>query len=145
MRRKERGPRKAVATVLSALSLITSGCCTFFRGVTQPVVFYSDPAGAQVEIESGPKCQTPCYMNVRRSNTPPSYVVTMQGRETFSAELIPAQEGNALWLFPIVFDGLLVVPGIVDLATYTLWNYPREVSVVLPPEGQGTARAVVKR
>ena len=50
-----------------------------------------------------------------------------------------------MWLPVAVFDGVLVIPGIVDLVTETFYNYPTAVHVILPLEGHGGARAIIKR
>ena len=128
--------------------LSQSGCAAILRGSTQPVEFRSEPPGAQVAVQSKKgdlTCSTPCTLKVPRSVTPASYTIELPGREPVSEELIPVEEWNAKWLLPVVFDSLLIVPGIIDLTSECLWNWPTGVRATLPESGQGAPRVKVDR
>jgi hypothetical protein len=84
------------------------------RGTTQPVAFDSEPPGAVVAVTDGPQCTTPCTLVLKRAIVPPSYVVTLDGREGFSGELIPVRNRNPISFPSPRVDGLLIVPGRLD-------------------------------
>lgn len=135
---------------LALLALLASGCAAAWRGTKAAVDFTSEPPGARVIVDNQPKsfltwCVTPCTLDVRRTRNPTGYVVEMGGRETFNGEMIPAEEDGGGWLLLAAVDGLLILPGILDLATATFWNPPDGVHLILPPAGEGAPRAVVQR
>jgi hypothetical protein len=136
--------------VVSFVIVSLSGCAILIRGAHVPVQFASDPPGAEVKVDTGKKpttCTAPCTLDLARSRTPLSYSVTMNGYEPYTAELIPSPDDTQIWyLWPVaVVDGLMVVPGLIDIACAVGMDWPTAVHVMLPPEGHGGARAVVTR
>ena len=140
-------PSDMVRYLCVCLLLTLSGCIALARGARQPIAFDSVPPGARVAIDGGQPstCQTPCTIAVKRSDAPTSYTVTLDGHEELDGELIPGPMNKPGWLPVAIIDGLTILPGIIDLATYSTFDYPKQVSATLPPEGHGGARAVVTR
>ena len=62
---------KIFIIIITALSLILSGCATLFGGGgSQQVQFTSQPSGASVDTQLGGHCDsTPCYITMQRKST----------------------------------------------------------------------------
>ena len=136
--------------------LVAPGCVLAIKGSSAPVAFTSEPSGATVALDHEQRptrrgkpevssCVTPCELRVRRSEVPTGYNATLAGHEPFNGEMVQAEDWNAALLLPSIFDGLLIIPGLIDISERVGWDPPKSVHLVLPPVGAGAPRAVVAR
>lgn len=129
-------------------TVLITGCATVTRGTRQKVDFVSEPPGATVQVRTGrtpQECVTPCTLEVRRSRGPQPYSAMAAGREPFDGELIPEEADDGASILLAIGSGLLVIPGIIDLASEAFYDWPEQVKLVMPPEGRGASRAIVSR
>ncbi len=129
------------------MALVLSGCATMVRGTSQRIEMTSDPPGATVEFR-GVSCVTPCTLEAERSSRPAMVRFTLDGREQYFGEIAPNRltVADDPGLLPVAFvSGLLIVPGIVDLSSNTLYDRPENIHAFLPEKGHGGAMLDVKR
>lgn len=134
--------------LLSVLFLLfTSGCVTMFHGTSQEIQFSSDPPGAKVQFREM-TCVTPCTLDAPRSSRPAMLRVHLDGREEYAGEIASHAlmvKDSPEMLAPAIIGALLIVPGLVDLSSNTLFDWPLAIHAILPPEKQGSVKLEVKR
>jgi len=108
---------------LLALLSLSPGCTILKRGLIQDIRFESDPPGAAVSFH-GKEGITPCELKIPRSRQPRE-VVFVLGEEELRQEVVPDDtiRDPGDFFFPMI-DGLLILPGIVGLATGVAWDFP---------------------
>jgi hypothetical protein len=113
------------------------------QGHSQKVAFDSSPVGAVIQVRDDPKltCVTPCALDVERSSRPKAYKATKLGYEPYSGELTSLDDFRGGLLLPVIVDGILIIPGIIDIAGDVFYDYPKRVELTLPKEGSGGSRA----
>lgn len=136
-----------MARALAALSLSricsSAGCCALALGPRHEVEFTSDPPGAVVEMH-GQRGRTPCVLDVPRDSKAKMVRFSIHGREIGEVEVVPEQVEirDRPDLLPLAIgDGLLVLPGIIDLCMYSrFYQWPGKINAVLPETGRGAPR-----
>ena len=123
------------------------GCATAVRGTMQEVRLLSEPPGATVTL-GGQNGTTPCRFILPRNWEEETVSFSLAGHETYRAEVQPRQVpiSSEPWLLPVVIvSGLMIIPGIVDLCSGCLYDWPYEIKATLPPQGNGTALLDISR
>lgn len=118
---------------LCAASIDLGACATVINGTSQPVEFESDPQGAQVELVSGLKCETPCKYSMKRGHDS-RVTFTREGYEPVTVYIQSRTGGGVAG--NILAGGL--IGGVVDASNGAANHlYPDPVSVRLVPLGSG--------
>jgi hypothetical protein len=84
----------ALASVLAAFTLSSSGCATTTRGRTETLTIESEPSGAHVRLSNGFTRRTPVRFRVIRKESL-KVCVTKEGYEPISIVLNPSISGKA--------------------------------------------------
>lgn len=131
---------RLIVAVLAATN--GTGCATMIQGHSQEVAFDSSPVGVVIQVRDDPKltCTTPCVLDVERSSRPKAYKATKLGYEPYSGELTTLDDFRGGLLLPVIIDGILIIPGIIDIAGDVFYDYPKRVELTLPKEGSGGSR-----
>lgn len=123
--------RHAVAVLLLSLS----GCYTLARG-RQDVEVTSDPPGAHVRF-GRVEGVTPCVFEMVRSDKPKMIRFELEGREPVQQEITTTQDDGSWQVLLAVVDGLLILPGIVDLIAWDpFFDWPTSIKATLAVEGR---------
>lgn len=124
--------KKLISTaVLCAASLNLGACATVINGTKQPVEFNSDPTGAQIELASGLKCETPCEYSMKRGHDS-RVTFTREGYEPVTVYIQSRTGGSVAG--NILAGG--IIGGVVDASNGASNHlYPDPVYVRLVPVG----------
>ena len=126
-----------VALSVSALGL--GGCATVMNGTSQPVEFRSDPTGAEVELVTGLKCETPCEYSLKRGD---DSVVTFT-KEGYKSETIYIQSRTGGATVGNILAGG-IIGGVIDGSNGASNHlYPDPVSIRLVPVGSDEAAVLL--
>lgn len=112
--------------IFVVLSLLLTSCATIINGPDQKVSIYSDPAGADIEINGVEAGKTPATFRIKRAK---DHVITLskEGYHNNTTALTRSLSGvSVLYLLP---GGLLSMA--VDSAEGSAFCFPDEVSVEL--------------
>jgi hypothetical protein len=116
---------------LCAASFALGGCATVLNGTSQPVEFESDPDGAQIELVTGLKCETPCKYSMKRGHDS-QVTFTKDGYEPVTVYIQSRTGGGVAG--NILMGG--VIGGVVDASNGAANHlYPDPVYVRLVPLG----------
>jgi hypothetical protein len=134
--------RRLVCVVaLSASSLGLGGCATVVNGTSQPVEFRSDPAGAQAELVTGLKCETPCKYSLKRGKDT-AVTFTKDGYKSETV-YIQSRTGGAT-VGNIIAGG--IIGGVIDGSNGASNHlYPDPVSIRLAPVGSSEASVLLNK
>ena len=128
-----------VALSVSALGL--GGCATVMNGTSQPVEFRSDPTGAEVELVTGLKCETPCEYSLKRGDD--SVVTFTKGGYKSETVYIQSRTGGAT-VGNILAGG--IIGGVIDGSNGASNHlYPDPVSIRLVPVGSDEAAVLLDK
>ena len=129
------------AFALGASCLGLGGCATVLNGTSQPVEFASEPAGAQVELVTGLKCETPCQYSMKRGK---DSAVTFT-KEGFKSETVYIQSRMGGATVGNVLAGG-IIGGVVDGSNGASNHlYPDPVSIRLVPLGSDGAAVLLDK
>jgi hypothetical protein len=132
--------------VLLALAVLVSGpalggCATVLNGVHQGMPFQSDPAGATIRLVSGPTCETPCELQMRRGHDS-MVTISRDGYEPAHVYIQSRLGGQIAG--NLIAGGL--IGGIVDGSNGASNRlYPNPVYVRLAPLGSGREAELLDR
>ena len=119
------------AMALGASSLGLGGCATVMNGTSQPVEFRSDPSGAQAELVTGLKCETPCQYSLKRGH---DTVVTFT-KDGYKPETVYIQSRTGGATVGNILAGG-IIGGVIDGSNGASNHlYPDPVSIRLVPVG----------
>lgn len=119
------------AAALGAASLNLGACATVINGTSQPVEFKSDPTGAQIELVTGLKCETPCEYSMKRGHDS-RVTFTKDGYEPVTVYIQSRTGGGVAG--NILAGG--IIGGVVDASNGAANHlYPDPVVVRLVPLG----------
>ena len=128
-----------VALSVSALGL--GGCATVMNGTSQPVEFRSDPTGAEVELVTGLKCETPCEYSLKRGD---DSVVTFT-KEGYKSETVYIQSRTGGATVGNILAGG-IIGGVIDGSNGASNHlYPDPVSIRLVPVGSDEAAVLLDK
>jgi len=134
-REARRGARVGYALACIPV-LLLNGCIAMVAGTHQDIEFRSDLPNVEAHMESK-SCHLPCTLNVRRQWASHHLEATQNGhvvaegpvyrRTSYGIECDDAK----VWklLLPAFTDGLLIIPGIVDLSTGITEFFPETVVI----------------
>lgn len=127
--------------VLSASASGLGGCATVMNGTSQPVEFTSDPSGAEVELATGLKCETPCQYSLKRGK---DNVVTFT-KDGYKPETVYIQSRTGGMTVGNVLAGGLI-GGVVDASNGASNHlYPDPVSIRLVPAGSADQAVLLNK
>ncbi len=118
-------------------STMISGCVAMVGGVRQDIAIESKVPDVQVSI-GDQSCAPPCTVNVRRRWASYPMRATRGGQTIVEGPIYRRESANAdpCWdhkvkvlMLPAIVDGLLIIPGIIDIATGITEFMPEEVTV----------------
>ena len=128
-----------VALSVSALGL--GGCATVMNGTSQPVEFRSDPTGAEVELVTGLKCETPCEYSLKRGD---DSVVTFT-KEGYKSETVYIQSRTGGATVGNILAGG-IIGGVIDGSNGASNHlYPDPVSIRLVPVDSDEAAVLLDK
>lgn len=87
---------------------------------------------------------TPAKVKLRRSGGPQSLRFDLAGHESWSGELIPVLDSGSMTMI-VLETILLLIPGLVDIASGSAYDYPAKVTLELPARGSGIPIATFLR
>ena len=125
--------------------LLTTGCVTMQRGLTQQVLFDSEPPGATVSFQNN-TCVTPCELGVKRWFNPETVEFKLEGHEYYATEILPLEPpipGDLA--VATIIDSILIVPLFIDMGKGAFQEWPKKIVAILPKKGQGTALVKITR
>ena len=126
---------------LSASALGLGGCATVMNGTSQPVEFRSDPTGAEVELVTGLKCETPCEYSLKRGD---DSVVTFT-KEGYKSETVYIQSRTGGATVGNILAGG-IIGGVIDGSNGASNHlYPDPVSIRLVPVGSDEAAVLLDK
>lgn len=124
--------RLATMTVLALCTMLGS-CVTAIRGTSHECRITSAPSGASFRF-GGQYGTTPATITVSRSWKPREFSCSLDGyvkvHERIEAQDLMISDAPLTAFFGFC-GALLIVPGIVDLCTGSLYDYPHEIRVEL--------------
>ena len=133
--------RSAILTQAALLALGLGGCATVMNGTSQPVEFRSDPTGAEVELVTGLKCETPCEYSLKRGD---DSVVTFT-REGYKSETVYIQSRTGGATVGNILAGG-IIGGVIDGSNGASNHlYPDPVSIRLVPVGSDEAAVLLDK
>ena len=130
--------------IVIALALITSGCASVTRGMSDQIQMNSNPPEAQARTSMGHTCVTPCTLQFNRKD---EFTVIFSKPGYHSSEIpVKTQIAGA---GAAGFAGNLPLGGVigmgVDAATgATLEHFPNPVTATLSPLKKGEQPTVIK-
>ncbi len=135
-------------------SLLLSGCAAIALNGGQQVKFNSDPPGATVQFR-GQSCVTPCALTVPRGGNPATVEFSMDGRESYFAEVARAPSGElprtdsgagkAVIGTAVLLDAIIWPVGFMNEMSGLYQDWPKELNATLPAKSKGTALMKVVR
>ena len=130
--------RLIYVAALCAASANLGACATVLNGTSQPVEFQSSPSGAQAELITGLKCDTPCKYSMKRGHD--SQVTISKDGYQPATVYIQSRTGGGV-AGNILAGG--IIGGVVDASNGAANHlYPDPVYVRLAPVGS-TEKAVL--
>ena len=129
------------AGALGAASLNLGACATVINGTKQPVEFRSDPSGAEIELVTGLKCETPCEYSMRRGDDS-RVTFTKDGYEPVTVYIQSRTGGGVAG--NILAGG--IIGGVVDASNGASNHlYPDPVYVRLAKIGSGAKPVLLNK
>lgn len=127
---------RAGYVVCLAGMLVLSGCIPMVAGTHQDIRFRSDLPDVDVHMEDK-TCQVPCTLNVRRQWAAHELDASQNGRTIVRGYVYRRESyGHTctdakVWklMLPAIADGLLMVPGIVDISMGITEFFPETVVI----------------
>lgn len=123
--------KESIIALLAAL--LASGCASITRGTTEAFVIESEPPGATATLSTGPVCETPCSVKVKRKG---DFTVTIEkeGYESIVSTVTSSIDGGgAAGMAGNVLVGGLIGAGI-DAGTGAMHSHkPNPLTVTLVP------------
>jgi uncharacterized protein YceK len=112
------------------LCLFLAGCSTIMKEEWEEVYIESTPAGAQVQVDNGQSCHTPCHLELDRGK---AYKLTLQkdGYEEHSYDLNGKSLDGWLWGNTVFLIGLPIAVAIDFYTGYAYDFSPSEILVDL--------------
>lgn len=118
------------------LSMGMSGCVALVGGTHQNIAFESNVPNLNVSL-GGRSCTAPCTVNVRRQYASFHMTATRDGQVVVEGPIYRRRSlAAACWdrkdlalILPAFADGLLIIPGIVDLSTGITEYMPERVII----------------
>ncbi len=131
--------RTVFRTAMAATMLALAGCFAMVAGVHQDMQFKSDVPDVDVHMD-GKTCHLPCALTIRRQWGTFHMQATQDGKVIAEGPISRVQEYTtrdcdytrdnfALMAVAAFTDGLLIIPGIVDLSTGIIVWHPETVVV----------------
>lgn len=123
--------------VLSLIAmLVLNGCIAMVAGIHQGVSFRSELPDVDVQMEDK-VCRIPCTLNVRRQWASHHLNASQNGRTIVEGPVyrresyVHSCSDAKVWklMLPAFTDGLLIVPGIVDLSMGITEFFPETVTI----------------
>lgn len=112
---------RKIAAILM-LAALSTGCASMIRGTTQEVSINTTPNGANVRLNNGSSCISPCTLTLKRKNSV-NITIEKDGYHTHTTALVPSLAGAGV-----------VLGGLVDYGTGAVYDlHPNPLHVHLTP------------